>query len=96
MGGKNETRISGLRMHVSELVHIHDDARSLKFEAATEDFKEDVDTALTELGEEDGVYIIEGVTRTKLFIIKDGRNLSMTLVEKGSIRKDLKAFIKKI
>jgi hypothetical protein len=97
MGGKHETRISGLRMHISETVHIHDDARTLKFEAATQDFKEDIEEGLEELVDDDGVYTIQGFTPfPKLYLIKEGRNLSMVLGEKGSVRKELKRFTKKI
>lgn len=96
MGGLNETRISGLRLHVNEMVHIHDDARTLKFEASTQDFKRDIDAALEEMVDEDGVSVIEGITKTKLFLIKEGKNLSMVLGESGSIRKELLSFIKNI
>jgi len=96
MGGLNETRISGLRLHVNEMVHVHDDARSLKFEAALSDFKEQVEAGLEELSDDDGVYPIKGLGKNTLLLIKDGKDLSMVLSEQGSVRKELNAFLKKI
>ena len=94
MGGRDETVISGLRMHVSgNSVHVHDDARKLKFETSCKNFKEDMSSTFKDLEKKDGVVAISG-KGNDLYFLKDGKNYSLFLSDKKSIKKDLELFLK--
>ena len=93
MGGSNETKIMGLRMHVNCDVHIHDDVKGIKFNAEPKSFKKEVDDALIQLGFSDGIVKIEGKTKTSFYICKDGNAISAFIAdEKKSIKNDLQSF----
>lgn len=96
MGGSNETRIEGLRLHVSEgNVHVHDDAKSLKFIEKKDMFKKEVNAALKDLekSKNGGMVKIEGAIGA-LYISKENKNYSMFLVGSTSIKTQLTAFLK--
>jgi len=93
MGGKNETKISGLRMHVSNGdVHIHDDAKNLKFETPCRTFKTEVGEAFETL-KSDGIYEIAG-KKDSLCIMRSGRTISMFVKDGNGIKQKLQAFLR--
>ncbi len=96
MGGNNETKICGLRFHESGgNVHIHDDDKNLKFETSTEGFIEDIDSAFESLNEKEGIVRITGM-KNDLYVMKQGRNISVFLMDNSSIKRKLQDFIKGI
>lgn len=96
MGGKNETKISGLRMHISDNdVHIHDDSKSLKFKTSTDNFKVDVNSAFEDLKKGEGVVKVTADKGDDLYIMRTGRNFKMFLIDKNSsIKQELQSFLK--
>jgi hypothetical protein len=96
MGGKNETKISGLRFHESHGdVHIHDDAKSFKFSTDADDFREDVQDAFNQLKDREGIVRITGVGDS-FYIMKQGRNITFFLMDNNSVKKKLQDFIRDI
>lgn len=94
MGGMNETTIHGLRLHIeNNMVHVHDDSKSLKFEMHKSDFKTEIEDAIRSLDVTDGLVKLPG-TKDDLCIVSDGCCLSMYLVSKKNIKNDLQNFIK--
>jgi len=95
MGGTNENLINGLRLHVNKGdVHIHDDGSKKKFERDVTEFKEEVETALEQLDNKDGVYKITAECGNDLCLMKDGRTFSMFLLDDKSVKTRLKEFIR--
>ena len=93
MGGKNETTISGLRLHVSNSnVHIHDDSKKLKFEMSSRNFKQEVEEAFSSLTS-NGIYEIQG-KKDSLCILRSGRVISMFLKDANGIKQKLQSFLK--
>lgn len=96
MGGYNETRISGLRLHVSEgNVHIHDDSKSLKFIEKKDLFKKELNTALKDLekSKNGGMVKVEGATGA-LYLSKENKIYSIFLAGNTSIKTQLETFLK--
>lgn len=94
MGGKNETTISGLRLHVSKGdVHIHDDSKKLKFKISCENFKLEVKEAFNSLESDDGIYEIIG-KKDSLCIMRSGRTISMFVKDGNGIKQKLQSFLK--
>jgi hypothetical protein len=95
MGGQNEVTISGLRMHVSNCkVHIHDDSKKLKYERTNGNFKAEVENAIKQLENQNGIVKIDGDTNRSLCLIKDDKFFNMFLEENINVKKDLLNFIK--
>ena len=97
MGGKNETTISGLRMHIDNSckVHVHDDSKKLKYERTNGNFKAEVEDAFKVLEDGDGVIKIDGDTNTSIFLVKNNKSFDMFLKEdKNNVKKDLTDFLK--
>ena len=96
MGGSNETDFCGLRLHEnSGNVHIHDDGKKLKFETPVEEFKEDIEDAFESLNDKEGIVRITGM-KHDLYVMKQGRNISVFLMNNSSIKRKLQDFIKGI
>jgi len=94
MGGINEKTIAGLRTHEnSGEVHIHDDARSLKFKMASDTFKTEIEEALKDFEKNDGILEIPGDASASLCLVKKAKNFTMFLLSDGDVTKDLKSFI---
>ena len=97
MGGTNEKTVDGLRMHVSNGdVHVHDDARSIKFWTSKSDFKESMEKALQEIKESknDGIIRINGDSRNDLCLVKEGASTYMFLSETEDKTKEIETFLK--
>lgn len=94
MGGTNEEKINGLRLHVNAgKVHVHDDGKGLKFSDDTSNFKAEVESAIRSLEKADGIVKIDGTGAT-LCIMKDGKSYDMFLAG-GSIKTKLTEFMRK-
>jgi hypothetical protein len=93
MGGLNETKINGLRMHIEGGdVHVHDDSKSLKFSLNQRDFKKEIDEVMKSEG--DGVSAIEG-RGASLCVVKRGKTTGIFLMDMSAeVSKDLLAFSK--
>jgi hypothetical protein len=94
MGGISETYIGSLRIHINGDVHIHDDTRNIKLEIPKDKFKDDISEALSILGKDDGVYIIEVNMEHEIILIQSDGKLNMILNRRGSHLKALNNFIK--
>jgi len=98
--GKNTETISGKRFQIyndEEIVHVHDDKLGIKFEGDKDDFKEEVETALNDLEESDGIVKIKGKNKSHLYLIKEGKNFNVFVIEeKSTIKKELKNFLKRL
>jgi len=96
MGGSCEKKISGIRMHVNNGdVHVHDDDKKLKFETSVSDFKEEVEDALKQFKNKDGIIKITGNRCDDLYLLKDGNKTQIFLIErKGCMKKELESFLK--
>lgn len=96
MGGSNETKISGLRFHVSGGdVHAHNDAGSMKFRRSSSEFKSDLKGALDALKKQDGVIKIEGDDNTDLCVVNDSGDISLFLTGGSSVKRQLQDFMRK-
>ena len=61
MGGTNETKMAGLRIHHNNgEVHVHDDRRNQKFSMDEKDFSREIKSAVETLKQRDTVAVIEG------------------------------------
>jgi hypothetical protein len=61
MGGTNETKMAGLRIHHNNgEVHVHDDRRKQKFSMDERAFSGEITKALKDLKQTDAVSVIEG------------------------------------
>ena len=94
MGGSNETKCSGLRMHTSGgEAHVHDDGKGLKFSMDSADFKKEVEEAFSLL-KKDGIVEIKGHSRETLCIMRSGRNFDAFIKGNTSIKTKLQSFIR--
>lgn len=96
MGGNNETKICGLRFHENDgFVHIHDDSKSLKYESETDIFKEDINDAFEALKNNEGIVKISS-NKNDLYILKQGRNISVFLMDNSSVKQKLEKFMRAV
>lgn len=99
MGGDIYNKTShGLRYQTYSggQLHIHDDAKSLKFVANTKAFKKDVEEALKDLKAAHGGAIqIVGTSIEVLYLIQDSGK-TFILVAKNSDEKELKDFVRSL
>jgi len=94
MGGSNETKCPGLRMHISgEEAHVHDDARDLKFSMDAKGFKNEVEEAFNML-KKDGIVEIQGDSKEAFCIMRSGRNFDAFIKSNVSIKTKLQSFIR--
>lgn len=96
---KTTDTIAGLRFQEyleSKEVHVHDDARNLKFVAATKSFKEDLSSALTDLKAGPGATVIWGTSTERLCLVNDGTKIHAFVMEDKNMAKDLESFLKKL
>lgn len=99
MGGKNETKICGLRFHINDnegKVHIHDDSRGIKFLLSKNAFNKEVSASFDLLNGKDGITKIEGDTSVSFFILCENKKYTLFVSDKISVKKDLIDFIKGI
>ena len=95
MGGMNEEKISGLRLHMNNgNIHIHDDLKNLKFEMQLSEFKNEIDDAFEELKKSDGIYKIDG-KKDSLCLMKSNNMISMFVKDKSGIKQKLQSFLRK-
>jgi cell division protein FtsB len=78
---KNTQDIAGLRFQKYDTgeVHIHDDVKNLKFIAKIDDFKKEVEDFIKQ--DSDGATIIEGVSKERLLLIKEGKNVITVVLD---------------
>ena len=90
---KNTVAIAGLRFqkYDSNEIHVHDDARKLKFTAESKTFKQDLKDALDQ--KMSGVALIEGTSDEKLCVIKDGFAIKAVIIGKDDMKSDIKSFL---
>ena len=92
MGGNYETTINGLRFHENAgEVHVHDDAKGLKFVTDKNTFRQDYEDMVKDMIE--GIAWIEGKTKARLFIMKEGKNHLVFLAEGKNNKKALDNFV---
>jgi hypothetical protein len=97
---KTNNTIAGLRFqkYDSGEVHVHDDSKNIKFVSSTAEFKKDVKQALKDLlasghyGPQDGAVVIEGTSKERLVLIRDGKNLSASVISDQNIISELQSF----
>ena len=90
MGGTDEKNICGLRVHKNNgEIHLHDDAKKLKFYNDQASFKTQMTEALTLLKKEDGLIKIKGKSKEDLFVIKDGNFFFLVIRGNGAVSKEL-------
>lgn len=95
MGGTNPETILGMRLHISGGdVHIHDDAKSMKFSMDQSKFKKELEDSIDELTSSDGIITIEGKTKDQLCVGKKDRKFFMFLMDGGCVKSKLLDFIK--
>lgn len=95
MGGTNSETINNLRFHINNCeVHIHDDARSLKFVVKKDKFVSEVQDALDTFKSSDGIIEIEGSSKEKLCLIKNGKNFTTFIMSDNNVQTNLEKFIK--
>jgi hypothetical protein len=96
MGGTNSETINGLRFHINnDEVHIHDDAKSLKFIAKKSVFSSDIDDAINQLDNlKCGVAKIDGTSKEKLCLVKDEKNFFMFIMDNSNSKSKLESFLK--
>lgn len=96
MGGINETKIGGLRLHENAgEVHVHDDDKSVKFVMDALNFKKEIQDALDLLLRGDGVFKINGKNNVPLYIIRDGSSYDISVGGTG-VKGKLQRFIRSI
>jgi hypothetical protein len=91
---KETKNIAGMRFQKYDtgVVHVHDDARCLTFQAKTKDFKKEVEEFLKQKG--DGATVIEGTSKEKLLLIKEGKEVTRAIVlPEPKSMKDFNTFI---
>ena len=95
MGGSNETKLSGLRMHISGgETHVHDDARGFKFQMDSFLFKKEVKSAFEALEKSDGIVEIEGKGKENLCIMRSDSIFDVFVKNNTSIKTELQKFIR--
>jgi hypothetical protein len=97
---KTTDTIAGLRFQQypeSNEVHVHDDARSLRFVADAKVFKEDVASAFIDLKAGAGATVVGGTSKEKLCLISDGKKIkAFVMDDKEDLTKEIESFIKKL
>jgi len=92
--GKTTDLISGLRFQKNDNgeVHIHDDARKLKFEMKDSDFKAKVEDALTQFKDNEGAIKIDGCG-ADLVLLKESGNINFMLINNTNNESVLTKFL---
>jgi len=96
---KTTETIAGLRFQEypeTKEVHVHDDARSLKFVAPTKVFKQDLSDALTDLKAGPGATVIGGTSVERLCLVSDGTKINAFVMVDKDMTKELDSFLKKL
>jgi hypothetical protein len=97
---KTTDTIAGLRFQhypESKEVHVHDDARGLKFVASLKEFKQDLSEAIKELKSTTGSTLISGTSTEQLYMISDGSKIKACVLDgKLDLTKELESFLKKL
>jgi hypothetical protein len=96
---KTTDTIAGLRFQQypeSKEIHVHDDARGLKFIASLPEFKKDLSEALTELKSTAGSTLIGGTSAEQLYQVSDGLKIKACVLNNQNMTKDLESFLKKL
>lgn len=94
MGGYNETKISGLRLHEnSGTVHVHDDKTGSKFTLNVSLFKKEITDGFKQLQKKEGIVRIAGDSGNYLYLLKDGNSYSIS-ISGPSIKTNLREFVK--
>lgn len=97
MGGTNSETINGLRFHISNgEVHVHDDTKSLKFVMDSKKFKDNVESAVSQMSKakNDGMIRIAGDTKCDLCLVREGKVIFSFLTDTRSIKSKLLSFTK--
>jgi hypothetical protein len=90
---KDTQFIAGLRFQKYDtgVVHVHDDARNLKFMAKTKNFKKEIEEFIKQKG--DGAVVIDGTSKERLLLIKEGKKvIAIVLSDEHDVGPDLKGF----
>lgn len=96
---KTTDTIAGLRFQEypeTREIHVHDDAKSLRFIAKTTPFKSDMESALVDLKAGPGATLIEGTSKEKLFLVSDGKKIKAFVVDDTDMTKEIESFVKKL
>lgn len=94
MGGSNEETIAGLRIHTKDgIIHLHDDAKHLKFYMGVEDFKKEIDASFEALKGKDGLCSIVGDPNI-LCVLKRNKKFTMVIIDQESIKQKLLNYLK--
>jgi len=97
---KTTDTIAGLRFQEypeEKMVHVHDDAKGLRFIAGTRDFKAEVKSALDDLKAGPGAAIIEGTSKEVLCLFSDGKRIkAFVMDDKEDMTKEIESFVKKL
>ncbi len=90
---KDTQNIAGLRFQTYDtgVVHIHDDARNLKFTAKTKGFKKAVKDFIKRKGDEGA--LLQGTSTERLFLAKEGKKIFAIVLHEQDIAKDLNSFV---
>ena len=90
---KTNNTIAGLRFqkYDSGEIHVHDDSKNIKFVSSTAEFKKDVKQAIKNLLR-DGAVVIEGTSKERLVLIRDGNNLNASVIGNQNIISELQSF----
>ena len=90
---KNTTAIAGLRFqkYDTNMVHVHDDVKNLKFVAKTKDFKKNIESFIKQKG--DGATLVDGISKERLLLVKEDKKLFAEVLSEQDIVKDLISFI---
>lgn len=92
MGGTNEKRVAGLRVHVSgRQVHLHDDSSGRKFSTTKRTLQKELDDFQRETKRSDGVKLVDGSSGTDTLLLgKTGSKTFVSVVSQGTDVADLK------
>lgn len=95
MGGTNETKIVGLRAHVSgRQVHLHDDSSGRKFTTTKRELQKAVEGFQSDTRRSDGVRLVDGVSGAdQLLLGKSGSRTFVSVVSAGKAVADLKRWV---
>lgn len=90
---KDTQNIAGLRFQKYDtgVVHVHDDARNLKFMAKTKEFKKEVEGFIKQ--KSDGATIIDGTSKERLLLIKEGKNVLTVVLSEPKSTKEFNTFV---
>ncbi len=91
--------INGLRFQIYDTtgeIHIHDDAKGLKFIGDRKEFKEDFSSALKDLSKKPSTILIQGKSDEQLCLINDGSKYSVSVIKLTNLIGDLRTFSNKL